>query len=342
MNSGDTHVTDSLHGSAVGACHESRFRSDGLVAGPGGDDGNRPGGRRQSANGDTACGFVEQRIGELGRYRRDHLVGESGGERRTCAALTGQRGQQRDDLSRRLAGCIDDLGVAGAERAMSVEPSETQIREAGGRKIGDGRFRVRDARGPGCDRVEQRGELGPVHGSTIVVRKSLLGSCFVLLDRPLLDEIAIAAGGLAVVATVTGLAAHARISRLRRGFASFSGSGKQTVLDAVRDTSEETKALRSELAQARTQLENARRDISDALRHVAVVRYDAFGDMGGRLSFTAALLDDAGDGLVITSIHARSEARTYAKGVKSGSSDTSLSPEEQQAIQLALRGPKQG
>ncbi len=68
-----------------------------------------------------------------------------------------------------------------------------------------------------------------------------------------------------------------------------------------------------------------------------MVRYDAFDDMGGRLSFSAALLDDAGDGLVLTSINARSETRTYAKGVKGGASDHSLSPEEQQAITYATR-----
>jgi hypothetical protein len=60
--------------------------------------------------------------------------------------------------------------------------------------------------------------------------------------------------------------------------------------------------------------------------------------MGGRLSFTAALLDDAGDGLVITAIHGRSESRTYAKGIKAGKSEQSLSPEEEQAITLALHG----
>jgi hypothetical protein len=78
-----------------------------------------------------------------------------------------------------------------------------------------------------------------------------------------------------------------------------------------------------------------------ALRHLAVVRYDAFGDMGGRLSFSAALLDDAGDGLVLTSINGRTETRSYAKGVKAGASDHSLSPEEQQAISYATRTAKQ-
>ncbi len=83
-----------------------------------------------------------------------------------------------------------------------------------------------------------------------------------------------------------------------------------------------------------------RADIAQALRHVAVVRYDAFGDMGGRLSFSAAVIDDAGDGLVLSSIHARGESRTYAKGIVGGASDTTLTPEEQQALAVARTGSK--
>ena len=81
-----------------------------------------------------------------------------------------------------------------------------------------------------------------------------------------------------------------------------------------------------------------RADLEQALRHVAVVRYDAFGDMGGRLSFSAAVIDDRGDGLVFSSIHARGESRTYAKGVVGGSSDATLTPEEQQALAAARTG----
>ena len=81
-----------------------------------------------------------------------------------------------------------------------------------------------------------------------------------------------------------------------------------------------------------------RSDLAQALRHVAVVRYDAFGDMGGRLSFSAAVVDDRGDGLVFSSIHARGESRTYAKGVVGGTSDATLTPEEQQALASARTG----
>lgn len=83
-----------------------------------------------------------------------------------------------------------------------------------------------------------------------------------------------------------------------------------------------------------------RADIGQALRHVAVVRYDAFGDMGGRLSFSAAIVDDRGDGVVLSSIHARGESRTYAKGITQGGSDATLTPEEQQALSAARTGKK--
>ncbi len=160
------------------------------------------------------------------------------------------------------------------------------------------------------------------------------------LAKHTLDVLALAAIAGAAVALLLAIAAHVRVGRLRRGMRVLEGAdGPQSVLEAIGETRRETAQLRRDLTNARVELGRAREDLSDALRHVAVVRYDAFGDMGGRLSFTAALLDDAGDGLVLTSIHGRSEARTYAKGIKSGKSEQSLSPEEEQSIELAMRGP---
>ena len=68
-----------------------------------------------------------------------------------------------------------------------------------------------------------------------------------------------------------------------------------------------------------------------------MVRYDAFGDMGGRLSWSLALVDAGGDGIVLTSIHGRSDARTYAKSITGWQPDQPLSPEEDEAVQAARR-----
>jgi hypothetical protein len=74
------------------------------------------------------------------------------------------------------------------------------------------------------------------------------------------------------------------------------------------------------------------------VQRVGLVRYDAFEDMGGHLSFSAALLTGEGDGLVITSINGRADTRCYAKLVKAGQSTHNLSGEEELAIHQALTG----
>jgi hypothetical protein len=147
--------------------------------------------------------------------------------------------------------------------------------------------------------------------------------------------------GIAVGVVGTALAAYGlvRLARLHRGYELLQvAEGRETIVDVMGRTMAEFGDLRDEVARLEGGLAATRRDLAAALRHVSVVRYDAFGDMGGRYSFSAALLDDAGDGLIVTSIHARSETRTYLKGLVGGDSDIPLSPEEQQAVRLARGG----
>ncbi len=75
-----------------------------------------------------------------------------------------------------------------------------------------------------------------------------------------------------------------------------------------------------------------------ALRDVAIVRYDALNEMSGQLSFSLALLNTLGDGVVLSSINGRAETRTYAKPVVAGQGEQELSPEEAQAVQSARLG----
>ena len=68
------------------------------------------------------------------------------------------------------------------------------------------------------------------------------------------------------------------------------------------------------------------------------MRYDALSEMSGQLSFSVALLNARGDGVVLSSINGRSETRTYAKIVLSGHGAHPLSPEEEQAVRAARLG----
>lgn len=75
-----------------------------------------------------------------------------------------------------------------------------------------------------------------------------------------------------------------------------------------------------------------------ALRDIAVVKYDALNEGAGQLSFSLALLNATGDGVVLSSINGRAETRTYAKPVVAGRGTQELSPEEAQAVHSARLG----
>jgi Protein of unknown function (DUF4446) len=81
--------------------------------------------------------------------------------------------------------------------------------------------------------------------------------------------------------------------------------------------------------------------IEGAVRRVGLIRYDAFEDVGGRLSFSCALLDDHGNGVVMTSINGRQDTRVYAKPITNGQSTYNVSIEEEEAIRQALAGPRE-
>ncbi len=123
---------------------------------------------------------------------------------------------------------------------------------------------------------------------------------------------------LSVLALLVALAALAFAVRASRGAGRRPAGDPDALPTDVEGLRREVAALQAEAA--------------DALRHVAVVRYDAFGDVGGHLSWTLAMLDDAGNGVVLSSIHGRSQARTYAKSIAAWSCDQQLSPEEDEAI----------
>lgn len=72
-----------------------------------------------------------------------------------------------------------------------------------------------------------------------------------------------------------------------------------------------------------------------AFSRVGLVRYNPFEETGGNQSFALALLDANGDGWVLSSLHARSGTRVYAKGIAGGRSDAALSEEEAAAIRQA-------
>lgn len=122
---------------------------------------------------------------------------------------------------------------------------------------------------------------------------------------------------LTVLSLAIALAALALALVTRRQASPYAGDPDALPEDVV--------GLRQEVAALRA-------EAAGSFRHLGIVRYDAFADTGGRLSWSVALLDDSGSGVVMTAIHGRSEARSYAKGISAWASEQPLSPEEEQAV----------
>lgn len=76
--------------------------------------------------------------------------------------------------------------------------------------------------------------------------------------------------------------------------------------------------------------------LDGAISHCGLIRYDAYNEMSGRQSTSIALLDSSRSGIVLSSIHHRDQARLYAKQVSAGKGELKLSPEEEEALRLAM------
>lgn len=152
------------------------------------------------------------------------------------------------------------------------------------------------------------------------------------------DVLVIVALSVAVLSLLVALWSHIRVTKIRRRMILLQGrDGTESFVDVVSEEIRAVQVLRQDVAGLHLTVDQARADVAAALRHVGVVRYDAFNDMGGRMSFSAAMLDDAGNGMVITSIHGRTESRTYLKSVNATKGEN-LSPEEVEVVADAARG----
>lgn len=145
--------------------------------------------------------------------------------------------------------------------------------------------------------------------------------------------------GVALLTFLVALVLALRIKKLRKDYAILRGEGDErdvfaAVSRALKRVDAVDRRVDGVVATQAEQQAFARYSLS----RFGLVRYDAFEEMGGRLSFSAALLDEHGDGIVFSSINGRTETRTYGKPIKGLVSDHHLSPEERAAIEEALSG----
>ncbi|WP_199616909.1 DUF4446 family protein [Paenibacillus alkalitolerans] len=129
-----------------------------------------------------------------------------------------------------------------------------------------------------------------------------------------------------------------KIGRLRRRLNAFLNGSNVTGLEAViGNLHAKTDKLESFSRNTEIAIKEIQKKTAAMKGNVAVIRYNAFAERGSDLSFSVAIIDDDSNGVVISSIHSRDESFVYGKPVNNGSSSYTLTPEEKDAIQLAIQ-----
>ena len=157
--------------------------------------------------------------------------------------------------------------------------------------------------------------------------------------------VALAAAGAAGLALLLAGWLALRVRRLRAAqTAVLGGGGAQDLVAHAAALQADFGALREWVEDMAASLERrmatAETRLDGAIAYSGLVRYDAYNEMSGRQSTSIALLDANRDGIVLSSIHHRDQARLYAKQVRAGRGELELSPEEAEALRLALEGDR--
>lgn len=157
------------------------------------------------------------------------------------------------------------------------------------------------------------------------------------LDARTLSLITVALAAIVVALAVWLALLQRSHATLRRRLRRVLTDGSSTGLDELLERQSAQIATQSQRLDALNKLHQELEAITNrAIQKVGVVRYNPFSDAGGDQSFAIALLDTLGNGLVVSSLHSRTDTRVFAKPVQSGRSKYPLSDEEQDAIRKAL------
>ncbi len=155
--------------------------------------------------------------------------------------------------------------------------------------------------------------------------------------------VALAAAAAALAALIACGLLAIRLRTLRRAQRMLIGAtGEEDVIAHAATMQEAFESLRDYVEQTALRLDgrltSAEGELRGTISHRALVRYDAYNELSGQQSMSIALLDDERSGIVLSCIHHRDQARVYGKRVLEGRGELELSPEEAEAVRVALTG----
>lgn len=128
-----------------------------------------------------------------------------------------------------------------------------------------------------------------------------------------------------------------KYNRLKNSYATFMrGKDGKTLEESMKERFAEVEAILKYTKQNRLDIQKINKKLESTYQKLGIVKYDAFNEMGGKLSFALAMLDDNNNGWIINAMHSREGCYTYVKEIVKGESYVELAEEEAEALDRAI------
>lgn len=128
-----------------------------------------------------------------------------------------------------------------------------------------------------------------------------------------------------------------KVSKLKKRMDKFlSGKNAKSLEREITTLFEDNQSLKEIAEENRKDIRTLFKNMESAYQKMGLVKYDAFNQMGGQLSFCLALLDENNNGFIINSVHSTEGCYSYTKEIKAGESSISLGNEETEALEIAM------
>ena len=142
---------------------------------------------------------------------------------------------------------------------------------------------------------------------------------------------------LLIAALVIAICATMNYRRLKASYAAFMrGKDGKTMEESILDLMDEFDELSDTVRKNSLTIQKILKDMLDSYQKVGILKYDAFHEMGGKLSFAITLLDGNNNGFILNSVHSREGCYNYVKEIVKGESYIELSEEETESLERAI------
>ena len=146
---------------------------------------------------------------------------------------------------------------------------------------------------------------------------------------------------ISVILLVLNIVSLCSISKLKKKYIRFMlGKNAMSMEEEITALFDDNKFLKTSIEKNRKDIHALYRKFESSLQKLGIIKYDAFDQIGGKLSFCMALLDENNNGFILNSVYGAEGCYTYTKEIENGTCQTSLGQEEEKSLNMAKYGEK--